>query len=262
MEPREPRGCGGLVPGTAPAAEGAPNSAPRTAQLERLSRPVPAPEPAWHPWPGPRWLGASLALAAGAARPVPVTHFGASAARTTKHVVTPIARRRRLRPHPCPSLRGKKPSGHQQRRAEALLGRHKPPLVRRRETNPSARESKASRGPSWKGLFSEPNKRRFVCGAGPRAAAAAGAQALQSEAPATGKAEFKAHTRGAFKKTQQSWRLSAAQSVQGQRQRVQEPLLCHGWPPTQRHPTSPPPTTSLLQSEKVAWKDHLDSKRL
>ncbi|XP_045708641.1 basic proline-rich protein-like [Phyllostomus hastatus] len=79
--PASPAAAGGLVPGTMPAAEGAPNSAPRTAQLERLSRPVPAPEPAWHPWPGPRWLGASLALAAGAARPVPVTHFGASAAR-------------------------------------------------------------------------------------------------------------------------------------------------------------------------------------
>ncbi|CAK7319303.1 hypothetical protein VULLAG_LOCUS21808 [Vulpes lagopus] len=74
-------------PWRAARAEGAPNSAPRAAPLERLprlgprpgDRPAPpAPGPAR---PGPRWPRASLALAAGGARPVPVTHFAASAAR-------------------------------------------------------------------------------------------------------------------------------------------------------------------------------------
>lgn len=85
--PRPPRG---RKPGRAkaecrPRASCRPPRTPPTAlrgarNLSAFHDRVPAPETAWHPWPGPRWPLASLALAAGGARPVPVTHFGARAA--------------------------------------------------------------------------------------------------------------------------------------------------------------------------------------
>lgn len=63
-----------FLPHLPKSARGSRNSS------ESLARPGPRPKTARHPWPCPRWPAASLlALADGAARPVPVTHLGAGA---------------------------------------------------------------------------------------------------------------------------------------------------------------------------------------
>lgn len=78
---RAPGGCGGRSLASCPPRRAPPTAHQGPRNLSAFHSWVPAPETARHPWPGPRWPGASLALAAGGARPVPVTHFGASAAR-------------------------------------------------------------------------------------------------------------------------------------------------------------------------------------
>lgn len=69
-------------PWRAASREGRPQQRDESrATLSAFHARVPAPETARHPWPGLRWPVASLAPTSGGARLVPVTHFGASAAR-------------------------------------------------------------------------------------------------------------------------------------------------------------------------------------
>lgn len=78
---RAPQGCGGRSLASCPPRREPPTARREPRNLSAFHARVPAPETARHPWPGLRWPVASLALAAGGARLVPVTHFGASAAR-------------------------------------------------------------------------------------------------------------------------------------------------------------------------------------
>lgn len=78
---RAPGGCGGRPLASCPPRRAPPTAHQGPRNLGAFHAWVPAQETARHRWPGPRWPGASLALAAGGARPVPVTHFGASPAR-------------------------------------------------------------------------------------------------------------------------------------------------------------------------------------
>lgn len=78
---RAPGGCGGQCLAHCPSGRAPPTARQGPSNLGAFHAWVPAQETAQNPGPGPRWPGASLAPAAGGAQPVPVTHFGASAAR-------------------------------------------------------------------------------------------------------------------------------------------------------------------------------------
>ncbi|XP_057344692.1 bcl-2-binding component 3, isoforms 3/4-like [Manis pentadactyla] len=78
---RAPGGCGGRCLAHRPSGRAPPTARQGPSNLGAFHAWVPAQETARNPGPGPRWPGASLAPAAGGAQPVPVTHFGASAAR-------------------------------------------------------------------------------------------------------------------------------------------------------------------------------------